>query len=1414
MMRLSKRKKIILAVWAFAMVAWATGMNFDTYRLTIADDLPSNTVFDVWQDPRGYMWFATKNGVSRYDSYSMVNFTRHANVGKIMGDTAENLLWYSHDASFGAIDLNTFKYVGYQQADSALTFTKSVSGHRGLWAFDYEHGARFIYRDGNHLSFRDYNVQNKKLASNVVRRIRRDKEGKVWISTSKGIYMVDTLGTIKCLLPHIDSPDNMVDGDKVCFFDKKQRICMFTLDGKPLKDVAVPSALLDFTNIKTLFLWNYQVIIGSKDKFYAFHPNERKMVELGQYAIHEGILIDQFDGNYFVQDKNFNLWAFCKQGDVKKLALVPDGKFTHAHLRKYVVRATNDGRFAIGTYGNGLFIYNPQNGDLQHFTADDKSPLVASNYIERLFVDAQGSLWVNEAFLGISYISNSHNPAVNFAFAGAGNHGDWSNHICMVAATKNGDAMVGTRDNKLYRLDGKSHSLVFQRDLNAPAYSYYEDAQGHQWLGTRGDGLYVDGVRYASDEPVHKAPCNDVYCIVSDHKGNIWIGTPNDGLLQTRYEKGKPLKFKQYLRRSYNESIISGINVDAKGRLWIASSNGLYRLDPQQRNITDDSFAIYNIANKNFPSDVLSVVYCTDDGYIWVSSYGKGLCRSQLAKDGKTLINHEVTTQEGLANNNVNKMIDDHRGNLWVSTDNGFSVISKKSLKVRSYPLSQSAEQNITIGRCGTFLSDHTVAFGTLYGVALLNTLDAPQMVENTKSPTVTDLWVNGKSILANDMMPDFKDGIELSHNNNSLTFHFSNFDFTARRHNLYQYYLEGIDNTWRNPTTVNTAEYGNLSSGTYILHMRVFGGDNQWGKETTFKVVILPPWYNTWWAWLFYIVIIAAMVWYVWQNWKEKFDLRQQMKVEKQLTDFRINFFTHVTHEFRTPLAIIQNAVDKIVSPDGQQISRTNMQTAKRGTRRLLRLVNQLMEFRRISTRNIRLEVERADIVAFVRDIYQDFWTIAKQKEQIITFTPFARSYEMLFDRHIVETVVYNLLSNAVKYTPMKGRVILKMKCLDDGLHITCEDDGPGIEAEQKRELFQPFMHGYVSQGGMGIGLYTAHEMAIRHHGSLVLLESQGNVLQDRLSGAAFDFVLPLDENVYTADEYRTSQAISVEKTEEKEAEMVIQEVQAKALNDVHIAIIEDDPDMMTQLKAELGTYFHVDGYMDGKVGYEGVCAHRPALLVCDVMLPDMSGYDIVKKLKRSDDFFDIPVIMLTALDDDNHKLKGYDAGADDYMVKPCNFKLLIARVIQLISWYRKFKPSETEQNKTPQPVPKVETTVTMEGGKEERLITSIADHNFLNNMQAIVAQHIGDKDFTIDQLASQLCMGRTKFYGKVKDLLGVSPNKYISNERMRIAGQLILEGNLTIAEVGYQVGILDPSYFNKCFKAYYGCVPSKYGK
>lgn len=673
--------------------------------------------------------------------------------------------------------------------------------------------------------------------------------------------------------------------------------------------------------------------------------------------------------------------------------------------------------------------------------------------------------------------------------------------------------------------------------------------------------------------------------------------------------------------------------------------------------------------------------------------------------------------------------------------------------------------------------------------------------------PTITDILVEGVSIYKMDGWegaPGSLKNIKFRNDQNSLTFAFSNFDYGNVGSSVYQYYLEGVDKGWNYATNKNSVSYNALQPGNYVFHVRSMGHGNQWSKERTLKIHISEPWYNMWYSWMVYLLVLSIVAYYVFMNRKEKFQLNQRMKMEKQVNDFRINFFTHVTHEFRTPLAIIQSAVGKIVDEKTGSVSRSSMQTAMRGTKRLSRLVTQLMEFRKISSNGVRLQVlAGVDIVGFVRDIYQDLWYAASQKDITFNFTAFEKKYEMTCDRHIVETVVYNLLSNAVKYTPNRGEVKLKIESDEDKdeLRIIVSDSGSGISEEQQKNLFQPFMHGYVSQGGMGIGLYVAKMMAEKHHGSLIYERSE------ELDGAAFKFTIPLSEDGYTPDEYLDTMAVTdnhMTKHEERQMED-IREMLPKALNDVTVAVIEDDPDMQEQIRTELAQYFKVVAYSNGKQGLEGVMADRPALLVCDVMLPDMNGYDIVKQIKGQPNGFALPVIMLTALNDEKHQIKGYKAGADDYMVKPCNFRLLVARIVQLITWSQKLgdvrMPVEDTSTKT--------TEVAKPG-----VMDKVVDKNLFDKFESIVAQHLSDPDFTIDTLAGMMHMGRTKLYGKIKELTGETPNKYIMKRRMKLAGELLLTGEYSVADVCYKVGLEDVSYFNKCFKSFYGVSPSKYGK
>ena len=470
------------------------------------------------------------------------------------------------------------------------------------------------------------------------------------------------------------------------------------------------------------------------------------------------------------------------------------------------------------------------------------------------------------------------------------------------------------------------------------------------------------------------------------------------------------------------------------------------------------------------------------------------------------------------------------------------------------------------------------------------------------------------------------------------------------------------------------------------------------------------------------------------------------------------------------------------------------------------MKMVNQLMEFRKVNTGNMLLSVEQDDIITFVRDVYHDFWSIAEQKGLNMTFMPFAKHHIMLFDKQMMETMTYNLLSNAIKYTPEKGNITVKIKKeTQDGkdvIAITVEDDGPGISKEQQANLFQPFMHGNVSTGGMGIGLYTSHRMASLHHGSLEYKRVNGSSL--------FTIKVPDTENEYSENEHMRCLALDTTyKKQEYNDEQILREPLPDSFNDITIAIIEDDYDMMEQISSEVAKYFHVNRYLNGQSALESITADnakQPALIICDAMLPDMEGFDRVKQLKSDADTAHIPIIMLTALNDERHQLRCYEAGGDDYMVKPCNFRLLIGRAVQLIQKNRKKQTIETVNNET--------NSIDNTSPIHPSIITSAADKHFIDRINIIISQHLGDSELNVDMMAEKMGMGRTKFFNKTKELTGMSPNKYLQKERMRIAAELLKKGEFTVSEVSYKVGIQDASYFNKCFKAYYGVVPSKYAK
>lgn len=647
----------------------------------------------------------------------------------------------------------------------------------------------------------------------------------------------------------------------------------------------------------------------------------------------------------------------------------------------------------------------------------------------------------------------------------------------------------------------------------------------------------------------------------------------------------------------------------------------------------------------------------------------------------------------------------------------------------------------------------------------------------------ITDLAINGISIYEAENEQfltkalNYTREISLPHDKNSLNIHFSNFDYPHIQNAMYQYYLEGIDNTWRPMTSINHAEFSDLNPGSYTLHIRTRIGSNQWSEENLLHITICQPWYNTVWAWCIYLLIICGAGVLYYRSWRRNFELNQQIALEKQMSDFRINFFTHISHEFRTPLAIIQSAVEKMMTKGEGYTSKNNINTLSRGTKRLQRLINQLMEFRKINTGNMKLNIEKGEIIGFVRAIYNDLYTVAKQKDVTMNFTPWTSNHEMLFDQEKVETIVYNLLSNAVKYTPDKGIISVKLYLENNIVFFSVEDNGPGIKPERKADLFKPFMHGYASKGGMGIGLYTAHQMAEIHKGSLTYERSKD------LGGSRFCLALPNDAGKYQPEDIIEKKALDDHSIDKDEIEMIVKEMTPKAINNVTVMVIEDDPDMLDQIKSELSVYFHVETFMNGKTGYENIRKIKPALLISDIQLPEMiaRALQFVAMELKAKQQAEEKAQQEKALGQETTLME--NAPLEKAEQSSCGEVILVKPVKEL----KKNEPT---------------------------LLMSTLDKKFKDKLEAIVAQHIGDNNFNVDRLAELLSLGRTTVYNRTKSIMGVSPNIYIQNERLRIAAKLLLEGEYTVSEISEKVGFSDSTYFYKCFKNKFGIAPSKYGK
>ena len=1400
--------------------------------LTTSDGLSNNSIRYIYQDSKGFIWMSTLNGINRHDGNSFVTFRprndRPVSLadrrGRHLTEDGNGFLWIANGGDlFSCYDLKKDCFVDYTGCGEHLNHYRHMAIFSGdVWLWGEQGCRRIVYRDGK-FSSESFSVEKRNLPSNYVQFVAQDENGTIWMSTAKGVYCWRD-GELTCVADGLVLLWMQSFGGNTFFISSTG--CIYKSDAQlRLTEMTQIPGIASKYDIPGEISLKGEWVFFTSNGSYVFDPASGTLKRSSpELDIPRGEVIKDNHGNYWIHNQTGKLhYIHSQTGEVKVLQLMSQEKVGFIDRERYSIVHDSRDMIWITTYGNGLFAYDLHTGRLQHFTANSSSSdLITSNFLLFVMEDRSGSLWVGSEYTGVAHLRILNEGAQHFYPGGKKEEEDnYSNTIRMVTPMRNGDIWMGTRNGEVfvYNPDLKEQKKAYRYSSNI--YAVCEDTAGVVWMGSRGDGLYIGNQRYIheSNDSTSLAG-NDIFCVFRDSKNRMWIGTFGSGLDLAEPDGKGGYKFRHFFTEAYGKRRVRALCEDHNGYIWMGTSDGIFIFRPEELLLHADAYYQYSWDNKKLQGNEVRSMMRDSRNNMWIAETGAGFCICSPGNDYDQLTFTHYGVKDGLVNSMVQSFVEDDKSSVWISTEYGISCFNPEQKTFENYFFSGDMLSNVYSENSVAKLPDGRIIFGSNQGMTVIN----PTEVENiyqAPSVTFTDLKLNGISVGPDgpdsplDVSLAYIKDIHLNYYQNSFVIDFSTLDYSSSLPPKFSYKLEAYDEDWSTPSTLNFAAYKNLNPGTYFLYVKACNAAGLWGnEEAVLKIVIAPPFWKTAWAFLIYTLLIGAALYMAYRIIRNINDLRNKVKVEEQLTEYKLVFFTNISHEFRTPLTLIQVALEKMRRID--KIPKEMAYSVKvmdKSTRRMLRLINQLLEFRKMQNNKLALSLEETDVIAFLYEIYLSFKDAAESKKMDFRFIPSVASYKMFIDKGNVDKVVYNLLSNAFKYTPSGGKIDFTVQ-VDETTHkltVKVIDSGVGIPKEKRDQLFKRFMQSSFSSSSVGVGLHLTHELVNVHKGMIsyeenpqggsiftVVLSTDTSVYEEK------DFLIP--NNVLLREEERMQKHLSVLEEEESETEISgngeknegDETLPVVPLNKRKLLIIEDDTDVREFLRNELSAYFEVEAEADGKSGLERAYSYDADLIICDVLMPGLSGFEVTRKLKEDFNTSHIPIILLTALDAPESHLEGVESGADAYITKPFSTKLLLARVFKLIELRDKLREKFSNDLSMVRPV----------------ICTTDKDKEFTEKLTRVVEEQLENPDFTVDDFASTMALGRTIFYRKVKGVTGYAPKEYLRVMRMKKAAELLLTSGDTVAEVAYRVGINDPFYFSKCFKAQFGVSPSVYQK
>lgn len=1399
----------------------AADLNFS--QISSHNGLSQNTVRAIVEDRNGFIWAGTLDGLNRYDGYNMRSYQLRIGSPNSLHDhrirdlfvDRYGYLWLkTYRNEFSCYDPVTDSFLHIKDENNELLTYESYheSAQGDVWLWGRNDGVIRCRKVEERQTYEQEVILPKSSVGNKYYFLFEDSKGQIWVGKEDGLIVAGTDDTLKEFFTANSkyTVTKATEYDNKIFFATGQSVILIYDLEKQTFEEAIHEGGAFFTDIA--YLPDQKLILlYQKHGIFIYNTNSgifelSKLNNDPDLTGYIRLIVDKEKG-VWVYNTSGMVWYYNQQRkQMRKMRLIPEEITNMIDLERYLIFIDSTGLIWITTYGNGLFCYNPLTDELSNYTNSSDPNSLASNYLLSIMEDRFGNIWVGSEYAGMIRIVKPRSY-IRFVRPETETVIGKTNNVRTIFEDSHGNIWVGAKNGNLYVYNAElTVGKCIGESLNP--YALVEDDQQRMWVGTKGNGLYLYDMNTfrETEHFVHSVEQENslshdvIFHIIKDNKNKMWIGSFGGGLSLAE-NHNKNITFKHFISNKGSKSLIRCLFQDSNGMIWAGSSDGVIKFDPDELIENPEAYISYTMEMNrpnSLSSNDIKTIFEDSNHTMWIGTAGGGLNKliETPGHDEEHFLS--FTTDNGLTDNYVLGILE-YGEYLWISSESGLSRFHKTDHTISVYQFAQKPFGNIFNEGAYCQLRNGVMLWGNLDGLLVF---DPAKFMPDDYTPPVllTSLQIDGYdwSNITNRSTHrsiTFTNNIKLNYQQNTFTVEFATLTLRNPEKNQYAYILENYDKSWSHPGHANTATYKNLPPGKYTFKVKGANPDGVWNNDiTSLDITITPPFWKSTIAYVFYFVMLLVMLYVAFRLILKFNRLNNAVEIEKQLTNHKLRFFTNISHEFRTPLTLIQGAVENLNEQTGLSTSvGKQINILSRNATNLRRLIDQLLEFRKLQNDILKLDLEEIDMVVFTRDIYNGFQELAERKVIHYTFEPTVESLSMFIDSKKMDKVLYNLLSNAFKFTPKNGSIELALTYDENKqmCRISVKDTGVGIPKEKQHLLFSRFTQINASASGTGIGLSLVKEFVDVHKGT-ISFESNPD------GGSIFNMELSTSKETYKGENFITNTHPDIVE-EHKHATVFVEEdthIDSKTLADYQLLIIDDNDDIRSFLTEEFCKYLKVLTASDGKEGLQKAIDINPDLIICDVMMPEMDGFEVTRQLKNEFQTCHIPIILLTAHSSIEHQLEGIESGADAYITKPFSLKYIVKRVMKLIDQRELLKKRFSKD-------------FVMDGNL---LNTTDKDKLFLDKIEKILEDNYQDSQFTLDRFVELSGTRRTIFFKKVKGITGFSPNELLKIKRLNRSAVLLKQGELNISEISYKVGFDDPYYFSKCFKIHFNCTPTQY--